>query len=146
MANGRDPFDIEALRIDPADPTLIPRSADKTRKKKWERKFISFPWSWLELLRTGRGATYRVALLLIYEHWRTGGRVIKLTNIMAAEVGVSPDAKIRAVDDLEQAGLVKVDKHPRKSPLITVLISPRMEQSAADLRIRCLFSSVFSLS
>jgi hypothetical protein len=134
MAANRDPIDMEALQIDPADPALVPRSAGKTRKKKWERKFISFPWSWLEHLRASRGATYRVALLLVYEHWRTGGRVIKLTNIMAAEVGVSPDAKIRAVDDLEQAGLVKAERRPNKSPLITVLVDPRVEQSAADLR------------
>ena len=34
MAANRDPIDIEALRIDPADPTLVPKKADKTRKKK----------------------------------------------------------------------------------------------------------------
>ena len=51
MAANRDPIDIEALRIDPADPALVPRSAGKTRKKKWERKFILFPWSWLDRLK-----------------------------------------------------------------------------------------------
>ena len=40
MAANRDPIDMEALQIDPADPALVPRSAGKTRKKKWERKFI----------------------------------------------------------------------------------------------------------
>ena len=33
MAANRDPIDMEALQIDPADPALVPRSAGKTRKK-----------------------------------------------------------------------------------------------------------------
>ena len=125
MAANRDPIDIEALRIDPADPTLVPQKADKTRKKKWERQYILFPWSWLDALKaTGRGATWRLALFILYEHWRNGGRKIKLTNIMAAEVGVSSDAKGRALEDLEQAGLIEVERRPDKSPLITLLVKP----------------------
>ena len=54
MAANRDPIDIEALRIDPADPTLVPKKADKTRKKKWERQYILFPWSWLDALDSNR--------------------------------------------------------------------------------------------
>ena len=125
MAVERDQFDIDALRIDPADPAFVPRGAAKTRKKKWERQFILFPWSWLDRLKaTGRGATWRLALFLVYESWRTGGRTIKLTNIMAAEVGVSPDAKGRALDDLEQAGLIEVERRPDRSPLVTLLVKP----------------------
>ena len=125
MASDRDPFDVEALRIDPADPTFVPRGATKTRKKKWERQYILFPWSWLGRLKaTGRGATWRLALFLVYEYWRNGGRTIKLTNIMAAEVGVSPDAKGRALDDLEKAGLIEVERRPDRSPLVTLLVKP----------------------
>jgi hypothetical protein len=128
MDSDRDQFDIDALRIDPTDPAYVPRGdgATKTRTKKWERKFVHFPWAWLDRLKaTGRGATYRVALLLLYEYWRTGGRAIKLTNIAAAEVGVLPDAKGRALDDLERAGLIKVNRRPKRSPLVTVLINPQ---------------------
>ena len=52
---------------------------------------------------------------------------IKLTNIMAAEVGVSPDAKRRALDELEQAGLVEVERRARKSPLVTLLVDPNQD-------------------
>ena len=125
MAANRDPIDIEALRIDPADPTFVPRGAGKTRGKKWEKQFILFPWSWLDRLKAaGRGATWRLALILVYEYWRTGGRTIKLTNTMAAEVGVSPGAKGRALDDLEQVGLIEVEKRPNRSPLVTLRIKP----------------------
>ena len=43
---------------------------------------------------------------------------------MAADVGVPPDTKGRALDDLEQAGLIKVERRPDKSPLVTVLVKP----------------------
>ena len=96
-----------------------------TRKKKWQRKFIFFPWAWLDRLKAIRsGATCRLALLLVYECWRTGGRTIKLTNNMAAEVGISPDTKGRALDEMEGVGLVKVERRPRRSPLVTLLIDP----------------------
>jgi hypothetical protein len=126
MAADPDQFDIDALQIDPSDPAYVPRGdASKTRKKKWERQYILFPWSWLDRLEAaGRGATWRLALFLVYEHWRNGGRTIKLTNIMAAEVGVSPGAKGRALDDLEQAGLIEVERRPDRSPLVTLLVKP----------------------
>jgi DNA-binding transcriptional ArsR family regulator len=128
MAAYQDPFDLDDLRIDPTDPKLKPRSdvsGPRAPKRKWERRFIHFPWSWLDRLKSTRlRATWALALLLIYEHWRTGGRTIKLTNTMAAEVGVSPDTKGPALDELEQAGLVEVERHDRKSPLVTLLVKP----------------------
>ena len=40
MAADHDQFDIDAIRIDPTDPTLVPRRGEaKARKKKWERKY-----------------------------------------------------------------------------------------------------------
>ena len=76
------------------------------------------------LKATGRGATWRLALFILYEHWRTGGRKIKLTNVMAAEVGVSPDAKGRALEDLEQAGLVEVERRPESLPWSPYWLDP----------------------
>src|SRR5215468_11272062 len=101
MAVDRDPFDVDCLRIDPTDPVFA--HAARSGKKKWQRKFILFPWAWLGRLKaTRRGATCRLALFLVYEHWRTGGRTIRLTNIMAAEVGVSRRTKSLALNELEQ--------------------------------------------
>lgn len=128
MASDRDQFDIDALRIDPADPALVPRGAGKTRKKKWERKFVRVPWVWLDRLKATRhAAVYRVVLLLIYEHWRTGGRPIRLSNAMLAEIGVTRMQKSRALDELEQLGLIEVRRGTRKSPMVAPLIDPRTD-------------------
>jgi hypothetical protein len=67
-----DPFDLNNLRADPADPSLRPKGTTTRRKAGWQKQFIRFPWSWMDRLRaTNRSVTYRLALLLVYEHWRT---------------------------------------------------------------------------
>jgi hypothetical protein len=115
----RDPFDLDALRIDPADPNLRPKGA--TRKTKWRRQFIKFPWSWMDRLKaTDRGATYRLALLLVYEHWRVGGQAIVLSNTTVAKEGMTRWSKWRALWELERMGLITIERRPRKSPHITL--------------------------
>jgi hypothetical protein len=117
----RDPFDLDELRIDPADPDLRPGGATP-RKTKWRRQFIRFPWSWMDRLRATRHcATYRLALLLIYEHWRNGGQTITLSNLATAQEGITRQRKWGGLRELEQLGLIKIERRSRKSPLVTVL-------------------------
>lgn len=127
-----DPFNLDSLRVDPTDPNLKPRGSGSAKgggatktKQEWERRIICFPWPWLRRIKTPRcRATLSLALLLVYEHWRTKGRPIKLTNIMVAELDILPDAKGLALDELERHGLIKVKRRRRKSPLVTVLVDP----------------------
>ena len=124
---GKDLFnDIAAMRI---EPTHSAYAAGPKPKEKWRRRFIKVPWSWVDRLKTAnRGTTCRLALLLIYEHWRVGGRVIRLTNAALAEVGVSRRAKGPALNELERVGLIRVERGgPRKSPLVTLIIDPRTD-------------------
>jgi len=50
-----------------------------------------------------------------------------LSNAMLAEIGVTRMQKSRALDELEQLGLIKVKRDPRKSPTIVPLIDPRTD-------------------
>jgi hypothetical protein len=122
MTEDRDAaFDVAALRIDPPDPSLRPKAARP--KKKWQRRFIKFPWEWADRLKeTNRGATYRLALLLVYEHWRTGGRPILLSNTAAKKEGLSRYSKWRALLELEHLGLIVLERRPRKSPRIKLIV------------------------
>jgi hypothetical protein len=125
----RETFDLETFRIDPNDPKWRPKAAPA--KKKWRRQFIKFPWAWMDLLRaTTSGSAYRLALILVYEHWRTGGRPIMLSNIAAEKEGLSRHSKWRALRELEKLGLVVLEKRPRKSPTIRLM----MDTLAADLK------------
>jgi hypothetical protein len=127
--NQKDSFDVNALRIDPADSAFVTKPAG-AQKAKWQRKFVRVPWAWIDRLKTSnRGSTYRLALLLIYEYWRTGSRPIRLSNAMLAGDGITRKSKWRALRELEQLELVKVERRPRKSPVVTLLMGTQTEDS-----------------
>ena len=111
-----DPFDLERLRVNPAD------LQHKAKRKKWRRQYVQFPWVWIERLQAAkRISTYRLALMLVYEGWRTGGRPVVLTNTLALAEGVSRRTKWNALIELEGLGLVRVERRTRKSPRLHLL-------------------------
>jgi hypothetical protein len=121
-----DPFDIDGLRIDPADPAYVGKAAKPRKPKKWQREFVRVPWSWVDRLKAvNRGSTYRVALLLLYGYWRNGGKPIRLSNAALIGEGVTRHSKRRALKELEQFGLVKVKRCARKSPTVTLKLIPK---------------------
>ncbi len=86
-------------------------------------KFIRFPREWEYQLARMEGAsatTYRVALFLLWESWRSDLRRVKLSNAALRDWGVGREAKRRALDKLGRAGLVSVERRARKSPTVTV--------------------------
>jgi hypothetical protein len=111
MANSD--FDLARFRVDPTNP----RFRNVGKPKKWQRHYVVFPWTWVERLQAAkRISTYRLALVLAYEHWRMGGRTIVLSNILSEREGLSRRSKWRALVELESLGLVKVQRRPRQSP------------------------------
>jgi hypothetical protein len=96
------------------------QSLIRTPKKIGERRqqFVRVPWPWVEALAGLPGQTYRVALLLLHLHWKSGGKPIKLANGMLTIGGVSRQSKWRALRDLEKRGLILVKCRPKRSPLI----------------------------
>jgi hypothetical protein len=95
---------------------------DTPRKlQKRGRHFIQVPWAWMDRLRGASGQTYRVAWILLYLHWKSGGRPITLANGMLEIDGVSRFSKLCALRDLEQRGLITVERRPSKSPVIRLV-------------------------
>jgi hypothetical protein len=115
-----DPFDIKALRIDPAT-FAAPHVPAKIRKRR--EKFAQVPMRWYEKLAkpapTSR-YTCLVAIYLLHLHWKNGGKPFKLASGMLAYDGISPDAKLRALKDLERRGLITVEWRRTRSPIIDV--------------------------
>jgi hypothetical protein len=56
-----------------------------------------------------------------YRVWATGSPTISLPNEKLVGMGVSRKVKWRALHRLEQAGLIKVERRERRSPLVTLL-------------------------
>ena len=54
-------------------------------------------------------------------NWKELRQPVKLTNAVLAKIGVSPDAKLRALPQLERVGLIKVKRVDRQAPVVTPL-------------------------
>ena len=77
---------------------------------------------WREQLTKARYiATYRAALHILMRNWESGGKPFTLSNGALALEGVKRSAKWRALQDLEQLGLITIERRKRKSPRITAL-------------------------
>ncbi len=106
---------LDDLRIDP-DQVL-----KQAQPKRWQRQFVRVPWAWVERLRAARRVgTYRLALVLIYENWRLGGRTIALSNVFALAEGLPARSKWRALAELESLGLIQVKRQRRYAPRIVL--------------------------
>ena len=116
-----DPFDLDALRVDPTDGELIKLAKVPAKVEKRRRGFIMLPWHWFEKLVDETGQTYRVALYLLYVGWKNDGEPIKLTNVALKDVGVSRQSKWRALARLEALGLIRVECRPDRSPIVHLL-------------------------
>jgi hypothetical protein len=95
--------------------------SEPAKSRKWQRRFVMFPWEWVRRLNAARyvyNNTWRLAVLLCYEHWRAGGQPIVLSNILAADVGLSRFAKTRALRRLEKLELIEIIRCPGKAPRI----------------------------
>ena len=110
-----DPFEREQIRVNPERVTKL------AKPKRWRRHYVNVPWQWVEQLRTTkRVCTYRVALLLLYEHWRTGGKPIVLSNTGVLAEGLGRRSKWNAIAELRDHGLIEVQAAPGKAPRITL--------------------------
>jgi hypothetical protein len=117
-----DIFDPEKFRITQERQSAIGPTKPKPQRGSQPGKFVKVPELWREQLCKVRahGSTYRVALHLLHESWRTGNEAIKLTNVALAKVGVGREGKAIALKELRRAGLVAVEQRPRRSPIVTV--------------------------
>jgi hypothetical protein len=118
-----DPFDLDALRLSPELQLQARTGAGFSQSRKRKREFIKFPCAWADALKTtNRSQTYRLALFLVYEHWRIGGQDVVLSNVALRRAGISPRSKTNALRELERLGLIKVQRRHRCAPRVTLLL------------------------
>jgi hypothetical protein len=109
---------IEVETLDVAAPA--PKHA-RSRKR-----HTKFPGIWEDVLAKARvsGATYAVAIVLLYEAWRLASRghkpIVKVSDVMMKRVHVGERGKRNALRRLEQLRLVEVEWRANRNPLVTV--------------------------
>src|SRR5262249_5342809 len=103
---------------------MVPEVRVVSRKiQKRRQLFIKFPCIWADrLIKARHTSTYRVALHLLYQHWKQGGGPIKLGNRMLTMEGVGRSRKWEALVELEELGLATVERRGRKAPLVTIIL------------------------
>jgi LmbE family N-acetylglucosaminyl deacetylase len=114
-----DPYaDLKQHR---ATPEMLAGFVPKKIRKR-RQHFVQVPWRWVERLAKARHiATYRVALHVLYRHWKGGGMPFALSNTAVADEGVPRQRKWEALRELEQLNLIILEPRPQRSPRITVL-------------------------
>jgi hypothetical protein len=69
-------------------------------------------------------ATAKVFRHLQFLSFKAGGKPVRLANITLWRKGISRYTKLRALQELEELGLIQMTRRPRKSPEIIVLTLP----------------------
>ena len=137
-----DPFDLEKLRMPVPEVQIGPAAkaaADRVARRR-EREFIRFPRVWEKRLEASNSLnTYRVALVVLFRHWKAGEKPFALSNITMSTGGVNRQGKWRALQELERLGLIRVEKRPKKVALsrrssLVAHASPVLQHHASPVR------------
>lgn len=103
----------------------VTRCLCRLRRGPRKRQFIKVPLVWADRLGQARSAaTFKVAHRLLLLHFRDRGRPVRLGSLALGPAGVSRPQKRRALIQLEKLGLVHVERQPRRSPIVTVILDP----------------------
>jgi hypothetical protein len=122
-------FTVENLRLEEGGGRgavrIVQTKTVQERLQRRRKHFVRVPMAWMERLGSARSAaTVLLALHILYEHWRMGGRPFRLANGKLLLKGISRQSKYTGLRELERLGLVTVARRPRKSPIVTVMIEP----------------------
>jgi hypothetical protein len=120
--DANSPFHPDNLRLDTGEGWAV--TPKKIRKRR--EHFTQVPGIWKERLAKVRYiSTYRVALHVLMRDFETRGKPFTLSNGALALENVSRWEKPRALSELEEAGLIAIERRNRNTPRITVLHTGR---------------------
>ena len=111
-----DSIDPEKLRMSPPIRPIQKRSGKRSKM------FICgpIPLGWITKAAGGEGKTLHVSIALWFLAGLKRSHEVALPQSTLRRFGVSRQASYRALLRLEDAGLVSVDRHPGRSPIVTI--------------------------
>lgn len=101
---------------------LVPKNNKLPRHKQGE-KFLKGPIPYIWLTKAGilPGKALHVAIALWFQAGIIGKPTVKLSPKIMQELGVERRTGYRALKSLENAGLVSVERHVGRTPIVTLL-------------------------
>ncbi len=117
---------LDCLKINnlAASPKVAAKGVDQKEKKKILGEFLKgpIPLSWLTAASNLSGkASLAVGLAIWFESGRRKSNEVKLTTAIVQRFAVKRKSKYSALKLLEDAGLIRVRREPRKNPVVTIL-------------------------
>lgn len=122
--NNPDRLRIESTPQERHNPAHEKRTAQFPKSRHVTGEFVKgpLPLNWLSSACKLPGKSpLTVALAILFEVGRRKSNEIFLTTAICERFGVNRKAKYRGLAALEAAGLILVNRRPRKNPNITVL-------------------------
>jgi hypothetical protein len=114
------PEDIAELA--PRQKKSSPSKPASRSARRSQTKFIMLPYE-QTLAAAGRLGNAPLAVLVELAHqvFKTHQNTVPLTNAALRSVGISRHAKLHALCQLEEVGVIAVSWREKRSPLVTVL-------------------------
>ena len=116
-AHGRT-FEVETMEPPPR------KGKAKAKKEAWAQ--VPLLWA-AEMAKRSNSARGMIIILLAYLAWKTNSTTFALSSEMTRRYGVPRYAKSRALAALEAAGVIKVDRRRKQTPVITLVLEPKMK-------------------
>jgi hypothetical protein len=122
ISNTMDPIDLKRLVLTNQKRTHCSKKRRPPRHKPGE-SFLKgpIPWSWITRASQLPGRSLHVALGVWYLAGLTKKGTVKLSGNVLKDLGVDRYAANRGLKQLEDAGLVEVERHAGRQPIVTIL-------------------------
>ena len=99
----------------------IKRQPTPVKRKKVDA-FVRVPLWWIAAAtKATKTRKALVCVELLYASWKAKSSTFSLPNGRLKKLGVSREAKRRALRDLERAGLITVERPTRKTPIVSLI-------------------------
>lgn len=108
--NGKESFPVPVKRVGPP-------------KHNKGEKFLKgpIPMNWIEKASQQSGHALHVGMALWHLSGLNKSAKVKLSGSVLRRMGVDRYAGYRGLQKLEEAGLVEVDRHKGRNPIVTIL-------------------------
>lgn len=125
--SAHDVFDnLDFLKINKlaTSPIVAAKVGEQKVQKKISGEFLKgpIPLLWLTAASNQSGkAPLAVGLAIWFESGRRKSNEVKLTSAILQRFAIKRKSKYTALKSLEDAGLIRVRREPRKNPVVTIL-------------------------
>jgi hypothetical protein len=75
-----------------------------------------------EISKKMRNADFAILAILVYKVFRTNNKTFIMSNDLTTVYDIGQKAKGRALARFEKAGVIRIERHRGKAPIVTMLI------------------------